>query len=167
MNSKAEEILREIVQLIAQYRAEVPGGRRAWPLAIKSRVLAAVGLGVRAKEIASRTELPYYTILTWIPKTERRTYRPRQPKESHQLVTGGHFSQLRVRPAAKAIATVTVAKTRKSKLQPPEHAGVSAPARRTHQSATVTVTLPSGIRIDGVTPEFLTSWLGQGTGAAR
>lgn len=166
MNQQAQEIFREIEQVMAQYRAEVPGGRRAWPEAVKSRVLAVFGLGVSIKEIAERTELSYFTVLRWIPKEQRRTYRSRRarrdpaaptPSNKQLVAASGRFSELAVRRARapKQIATVTVAKKKKAQAA----RAVPMPICREGESATVTVTIPGGIVVSGVTPEFLAAWL--------
>jgi hypothetical protein len=150
---------------MAQYRAEVPGGRRAWPEAVKSRVRAAFSLGVPIKEIAERTTLSYFTILHWIPKEQRRSYRRRRPAlppapggDKQLVAASGRFSELAVRRARtpKKIATVTVAKQRRA----PVSASAARATRPPVESATVTVTIPGGVVISGVTPEFLTAWLG-------
>jgi hypothetical protein len=65
MESGVEQIFSEIVEIMEQYRREVPSGRRAWPESIKKRVLALRGSGMRCAEISRRTGLPYYTVLEW------------------------------------------------------------------------------------------------------
>jgi hypothetical protein len=156
MNPLAQQTLEEIRQLITQYRNEVPGRRRAWPESIKIRVARLSEFGLTPKEISSHSQLSYYTVLGWVPAEHRRRYRSRR----HQVDGNGTFSPVQIR-AERAIATVTVAKSsgRLGRSAGPPFCG-RAPAI----IATVTVTLPSGIRIDGVTPQFLQSWLGQGGG---
>jgi hypothetical protein len=148
MEAQSKVIFDEIRQLITQYSREVPGGRRAWPESIKVRVVKLSALGVSLPEISKRSELSYYTIVNWVPQEQRRQYRARQRK-----ITGpdGHFAPVAIRDG-QAIATVTV--TNDSKTIVP----ISAP------NATVTVTLPDGVRIEGVTSEFLKAWLGRGGG---
>jgi hypothetical protein len=153
MNPQTEELVGEIRQIVAQYRAEVPGGRRAWPEAIKSRVRAAFDLGTPLPVISENAGLSYHTLISWIPKDQRQRNRGRRGASREP----GCFSQLRISPN-KAITTVTVTADRK-----PSRAITASPRRQytRHETATVTVTLPSGIRIDGVTAEFLSAWLGR------
>jgi hypothetical protein len=146
---QTQEIFHEIRQLIEQYRAEVPGGRRAWPEAVKSRVRAISAAGASLRDIAERTGLPYYTIIAWVPESARRRYR----KRSQGVPTGGKFSEIAVVPAKRANATVTVANEEKAPRP-----------GRAPQSTTVTVTLPGGIEVKGVTSEFLAAWLGKAGG---
>jgi hypothetical protein len=149
MEAQAKVIFEEIRQLMAQYCREVPGGRRAWPGSIKVRVVKLFGLGLPLAEISKRSELSYHTILNWVPQERRRQYRARQRKETGP---NGHFAPVAIRES-REIATVTV--TKGTKVLPPIKA----------ENVTVTVILPNGIRIEGVTPDFLRSWIGQGGGS--
>jgi transposase-like protein len=149
MEEQARIILEDVRQLITQYCREVPGGRRAWPESVKVRVVKLFSLGMPLAEISRRSELSYHTILSWVPVEDRGRYRARQRK-----VAGpdGHFAPVAIRER-QAIATVTVAN------HPKNIVPISA------RNVTVTVTLPDGIRIEGVTPEFLNDWLGRGGGS--
>ena len=69
MKQASEQLYSEIADISAQYRQEVPSGRRAWPESIKSRVLALRKAGIRGAEISRRTGLPYYTVLQWREKS--------------------------------------------------------------------------------------------------
>jgi hypothetical protein len=151
MEKQATVVLEEIRQLITQYRREVPSGRRAWPESIKARVAKLCVLGMTPKKISDYTELSYYTILGWVPEEQRRRYRTRQPTPADE--PSPHFAPVAIRDKS-AIATVTVAKSSSGLALRPSASNV-----------TVTVTLPDGIRIEGVTPEFLQCWLGRGGGA--
>jgi transposase-like protein len=148
MEAQSRIIFEEIRQLISQYCREVPGGRRAWPESIKIRVVKLFALGVPLAEISKRSELSYHTILNWVPQEQRHRYRARQRKATGP---NGHFTPVTIQES-QAIATVTVAKGPKN----------LAPIKA--ENATVTVTLLNGIRIEGVTAEFLRSWIGQGGG---
>jgi len=147
---QTQEIFHEIRQLIEQYRAEVPGGRRAWPEAIKSRVRAISAAGASLRDIAERTGLPYYTIIAWVPDTARRRYR----KRSQDVPAVGKFSEIAVVAAKRPTGVVAVANEKTAAQQP----------QCDRQIATVTVTLPGGIEVKGVTPEFLAAWLGKAGG---
>jgi len=151
MDKQALLVIEEIRQLITQYNREVPSGRRAWPESIKARVAKLCILGMTPKRISEHTELSYYTILGWVPEELRRRYRTRQQSSASEG-SPGHFAPVAIREKS-AIATVTVAKNSSGLALQPLVA-----------NATVTVTLPDGIRIEGVTPEFLHRWLGRGSG---
>jgi hypothetical protein len=154
MKSPYEEVLNELQQLISQYRDEIPGGRRAWPRSIKSRARGLFNQGMSTARIAADCGLSYHTVLNWIPKDQRQRYRHR-PKS----VASAHFSEVEVLKE-RAPATVTVA----ARAQLPAKSHKVSVELEPSRIATVTVTLPGGVRIDGVTPGFLKSWLGQGGG---
>jgi hypothetical protein len=149
MENQTRQILEEVQQMISQYREEVPGARHTWPASIKTRILKLNGLGLTPKEISAASGLSYFTVVNWIPKEDRRRYRTGKQKTEQE----GQFAQVAIRTPPPAIATVTVAKRLK---QLPAQTVSGSDLVKT---ATVTVTLPSGIRIDGVTPDFLSSWL--------
>lgn len=133
MGDRKSEILAEVSQIIAQYQQEVPGRRRAWPESIKNRVLELQRLGLERKDIAKRTGISYYTIFNWgVAKAPR-------------------FEPVAVVPSRRAL---------------PKAATVTVTPRRHHHRvrptlATVTVTMPGGIRIEGVTVEILLKVLPQ------
>jgi len=151
MDTTTDEIYKELLQLIDQYRAEVPSRRGQWPESIKTRVVVLRGRRQGLKEIAQRTRLPYYTILNWMPAELRRRGRKAALTPGVDAFVGrflplgleGHSSvETGAPPATPLPATLAVTSP-----------GYSP-------TATVTVTLPSGIRIEGATPEFLLAWLG-------
>lgn len=146
MGTQCEEILGEIRQLTSQYRQEIPGGRKAWPEAIKSRVRLLGGLGLRAPAIAQAADISYYTVLGWLRAECRHPHKRRKTVDQQ---SAGHFMPVRVQSSAKGVSTVTV--TNREAMA----------SKRSTPTATVTVTLPNGLRVDGVTVEFLNSWLGR------
>ena len=117
MESGVEQIVSEIVEIMEQYRREVPSGRRAWPESIKKRVLTLRESGIRCAEISRRTGLPYYTVLEW----------QKSPTA---------FLELPVVMKAEKVGTVTVP-----------------------TSGVMTVSFPSGVRIEGVDVEALKALL--------
>jgi transposase-like protein len=151
LRPKGDEIVSELNQLIIQYRREIPGGRRAWPQSIQSRVRNLFHQGMPIARIARAIGLSYHTVLNWVPKEDRQRDRSRRQASR---ASDGHFSEIEIRPE-RDIATVTV----------PVRTFVGATSRaerKPDETATVTVTLPGGIRVEGVTPEFLRAWFGQG-----
>lgn len=118
-----ERLTEEIRQIKIQYKAEVAGGRKQWPKAIKDRVLELRRLGLRLKELADRTEISYHTIAQWTSEAGPR----------------GKFREIAVvasdtkKSREREIATVTV--PRKPKAVPRE------------KIATVTVSTPDGFVI--------------------
>ena len=56
METRAE-LIRDITQIAQQFKAEIPGGRRPWPKAVKDRALALVKDGMSLTEIAAATGL--------------------------------------------------------------------------------------------------------------
>lgn len=145
MGNRRTELLAEISQLFEQYRQEVPGRRRAWPESIRRRVLELRQLGLNFTQIAKQTGLPYYTLLSWRRESK-----------------AGHFEPVNVvstEARSKQVATVTVATSGKEVA--------TAAAEFPSKSATVTVSLGSGIRVEGVTLPFLMELLAELGVAAR
>ena len=70
---KAQEVLvQEIKQITIQYKAEVGSRRKPWPKAIISRVQELISHGLTIKKISDLTEIPYYSILNWRHRGQRR-----------------------------------------------------------------------------------------------
>lgn len=143
------QILEEIRQIKSQFATEVHRSRHAWPESLKKRTVLLHGLGLKAKDISQRTGISYFTLMNWLPRCRDRGKVLRSRGELQK----GEFKALAVRENPKT-ATVTVAHENE---QPVDGHHPRNPGRL---PLTVTVTLPGGARIDGVTPEFLTAWLG-------
>jgi len=63
--TRADELLKDIREMTAQYREEIPGGRKAWPKSIKDRVAELHRLGMGSTAIANATGHTYFTIHNW------------------------------------------------------------------------------------------------------
>jgi hypothetical protein len=83
MKERQQILLDEIKQISQQYQQQVPGRRKAWPNAIKQRVIALKDLGLSFKAISEQTGLPYFTVLGW--RETRGTFRQVSP--SQEIVT--------------------------------------------------------------------------------
>lgn len=140
MEGRQTELLDEVRQIISQYRQEVPGRRRAWPESIKKRVLELELMGLERKEISKRTGISYYTIFNWGAASK---------KERFEKV-----AVVQARRVLPKTATVTVARHRPAHLPGPAF-------------GTVTVTMPSGIRIEGVSADVLKELLPSLVGGGR
>lgn len=118
-----ENLLEEIRQIKNQYKAEVTGHSKQWPLAIKKRILKLSDSGMRVKTIAEHTGISYHTIAVW--KTRH------SGKQSfHNLPV---VAEAKLKPGPKKLVTVADTKKRKSIV--------------IEKSATVTVTTPEGFII--------------------
>lgn len=117
----AEKIIEEIRQIKAQYKAEVNGGRKQWPRAIKSRIMNLCELGFRPRSIADQTGVSYHTISVWRAQQYRKG-------KFHQLPV---FVESTNKMTRKKFASVTVTKKSNS---------LEANAK----VVTVTVTTPEG-----------------------
>ena len=119
-----EKLIEEIRQIKVQFKAEVSGGRKQWPRAIKSRVLQLLGSGLRLKKISDETGISYHTVSAW----------------KSQIADQSKFHQLPVIVAASKKAkpqkSATVTVTKKSQGLVKENKSVS-----------VTVTTPDGFVI--------------------
>lgn len=119
MLTEAERLIGEIRQIKEQYQIEVGSKRRPWLKSIRERIEALERLGVGAKTISFDTGVPYHTILQWQFLKRKKS----KTNEFHQLTVA------ELKPSIPT-STVTVAGTPKT-------------------IATVTVTTPSGFRIEG------------------
>jgi hypothetical protein len=63
--TRQEALLKDVREMTAQWRLEVPGGRKAWPKSIRDRVLELSRLGMGSTAIAKATGLTYFTIHAW------------------------------------------------------------------------------------------------------
>ena len=125
-----ESIVVEIQSLRVQWEAEVGQGRRAWPKAIKERVLGlTLNSGKGAREISALTGISYETINQW----------KHQFKKGAMKAPG--FHQLVVESSNKS-ATVTVA-------EPP-------PMQPLQSTGKIRVKTPKGYVFEGLSyGEFL------------
>ena len=125
----AEKLFEEIRQIKVQYKAEVSGGRKQWPRAIKSRVMQLSDMGVRMRRIAEQTGVSYHTVSAWRSQQAGKN-------KFHQLPV---VVETRNKPGRPKNATVTV--TKKSKI-----------LDQKQKLVTVTVTTPEGfvVQIDSL-----------------
>lgn len=92
-----EQIIEEINSLKEQYVAEVgPGGRRAWPISIKTRVFELLRRGHKIRHIANETKISYESIGNWIQYEKKKR--------------GFHAIAVLPEKRSQELATVTVAK---------------------------------------------------------
>jgi hypothetical protein len=153
MSGRAAELIQEIRQITLQYKAEVPGRRRAWPEAIRKRVTELFSLGLKTKKISEVTGISIHTLSLW----------------KSQINGGQSFQQLKIIDAAESkakslatakansFATVTVTKKRgrPPKVLSPQQLDVA-------NNVTVTVTTPDGFRIEGVPVREALQWIIRG-----
>lgn len=121
MVKEAERLIGEIKQIKEQYQVEVGSKRRPWPKSVRERIDALERLGVKAKTIAGDTGVPYHTILQW-------QFLKRKKSKTNE------FHQLTVAEPKSAVLAPTVTVKAETKI-----------------FATVTVTTPSGFKIEGST----------------
>ena len=124
---RESEIVDEIRQISNQYRAEVPSGRKAWPISIKDRVRELKSFGMADTKISSLTGISAQTIWGW------------KIGKSNQIMNPESASFLPV--AVKEPSTVTV-ETQKVSNQIAD--------RNEKFISTVTVVTPNGYRIEGL-----------------
>jgi hypothetical protein len=136
-----EALLEEIRQIVAQYQAEVPGGRKAWPNAIKQRVARLKELGLSFKAISDQTGLPYFTVLGWRGSVQKTS----AAGKFHQVSPDGAYTA----------ATVAVATLSEGPVAPRARVAVAT------GTATVAVATPSGFRIEGLSLAQAIDVLGQ------
>jgi hypothetical protein len=121
MPRSQSEIVAELLDLCAQYKAEVPGRSQAWPKSIKERVAELHELGLGDTDIAALVPVPMQTIYSW-----RHGRIKKAKKEESQ------FLPVRINDSP----TVTVKGRPRKKIQ--------------QKISTVTVTTPSGYKVEGL-----------------
>lgn len=120
MSEQIPILFDELSQLVEQYKIEVPSGRRAWPVSVKERVKGLLSAGSTYQEISNRSGISIATIYSW-----------------RFRAGGSEFLPVKiVAPKSKPIPTVTVRK--------------SDPIKPSPAIPTVTVVMPSGLRIEGL-----------------
>jgi hypothetical protein len=106
--TRRDELLQDIREMTAQYRAEIPGGRKAWPKSIREKVLELSRLGMKASAIAEATGLTYFTVHGW---------KKRAPAFSAVAITKAATVTVPILPAGPALPPATVTVTTKSGLK--------------------------------------------------
>lgn len=145
MTTESADLISEIKQIMAQYRREVPGRRRAWPEAIKTRVKRLNDNGLSLYSIAQLIGIPYVTLKNWERKQNTGGFRAVTVKTSKPVTTV-------VPPTAKCPTTVEG-----QTVKPLTVVG-------SEQSSSIAITHPSGIRIEGLSfneaVQLSERWLG-------
>jgi hypothetical protein len=107
MSERVAIIFDELSQLCSQYRAEVPGGRRAWPRSVKERIFELRKMGLSYIEISKKSGIPASSIYAWSATKKGSSFVPVKVVKSKRDLT------VRVRkpiesPEIAASPTVTV-----------------------------------------------------------
>jgi hypothetical protein len=150
MSELQSELFNELLQLCAQYKVEVPGARQAWPESVKALVHNLILEGVSGPEIARRTGISYFTINKWTRNIRKAAAPSFIEAKVVPSVPSGLKSVQKPRGRPKSIATVTVAESKSNLSAPPPSCPV----------VTVTVTTPSGYKIEGLPVDMALSLAG-------
>jgi transposase-like protein len=140
VSDEVSEILSQICQIKAQYNIEVPGSRRRWPKSVRERVVRLRELKLTIKEIADQTGISAHSIVHWGNGRKFSKIAARPEKDL------GHF---------KAVQVIDVPSSAVPQLAEPQYFAQSGD----HKSATVTVTLPHGISLEGASAQFVVQLL--------
>jgi hypothetical protein len=133
MEDRRESIVNEISQVLEQYRQEVPGRRKPLPESIKSRVAELHRLGCKSAEVSRRTGIPYFTVLKWARKQKAPGFDVVKVVRSRSAIVRRNATAVSVRKQrSNNVDTVTES-----------------------TFPTVTIILPSGVRIKRVGLDFL------------
>lgn len=76
MLREQSEIVAELQNLCAQYKAEVPGRSQAWPKSIKERVAELSARGLGDSEVARLVPIPMQTIYSWRHSKKTKSLEP-------------------------------------------------------------------------------------------
>ena len=143
MTESQNTILDELEQLSSQYKAEVPGVRRAWPESVKSRIRLLLEDGMTAAEASRKTGIPYFTLNSWRRRSHARFIQAKLSAPQLPINLLPEKRKLgRPRKSHHLPATVTVANL---SMQKPSVNHVTS-----ETSGTVTVTTPNGFKIEGL-----------------
>jgi hypothetical protein len=155
MSGRAAELIQEVRQITLQYKAEVPGHRRAWPEAIKKRVTELFSLGLKTRKISEVTGISIHTLSLW--KSQINGGQSFQQLKIIDAAESKAKSELLATAKANSFATVTVTKKRgrPPKVLSPQQLDVA-------NNVTVTVTTPDGFRIEGVPVREALQWIIRG-----
>jgi hypothetical protein len=123
MSRPQSEIVAEIQDLCRQYKAEVPGRSQAWPKSIKERVAELHALGLGDTEVSKLVPISMQTIYSWRHSKIKKALKAKCPG----------FLPVKINDSP----TVTVKGRPRKKIHQPK-------------VSTVTVTTPSGYRVEGL-----------------
>ena len=131
------QLISEIQEIKAQYKLEVSTARHTWPRSIKERVLALYRLGINCHKISGLTQVPEPTVSYWCkPEASKARDQRRRHKERAVKNEQGKFL-----PVISRSQPLTVGSPK------PLVPGILHP---------ITVSLPGGIKVRGVTlPELI------------
>ena len=140
MSDRIEQLKEEVSSIIEQYKAEVSGRRKPWPLALKKRVLELTELGVPQIQLIHLTGISYVTILEW---------RKAAGMKVGKKVRKSKFHPLTVKPTAMAVVDepkAVLPKTVLGKIQPQTVVGKTARGCTPMLSEPVVIVTPEGLR---------------------
>jgi hypothetical protein len=126
------QVLEELQQICAQYELEVPTLRRAWPKSVKERVAHLRQQRVPFPDISDATKIPLNTLYAWSVKEKKR-------EVARETAEGSRFLQVTVNPQVPSRTEAPITRKRRK--------------YRTKNTSTVTVVMPSGVRLEGLSVE--------------
>ena len=163
MSELKSDLFDQLSQLCRQYKVEVPGQRQAWPESVKVLIRKLIASGTPAPEIARVSGISYFTINKW-SRDARKSAAPPSSFVEARVVGASPRSLLappRRRGRPKRIATVTVAEP-KIKIAS-TLAGVNDEIAAC-VAVTVTVTTPSGFKLEGLPVDVALALVKAGSG---
>lgn len=131
-----DQIIDEILQIIEQYKKEVPEARRAWPTSIRERVVSLRQLDLSDREIAERTGIPKATV--YVMARGKKYGKPKMSRNGRFL----------------AVPVTSRRETPTQKNSEDNSENLTAKVSKVRQEF-VSATLPGGIRVEGLSIESL------------
>lgn len=128
-------LLSDLRQIFIQYKKEVPGKRKPWPESIRERILKLWALGVTNHQISSESGVPAQTLYSWRQRLKK------------QGATTGFTEILITRSKRRSNFQIQQDESRHSSKHQLSQL-VSSAMMPTHSA--IIVTLPNGIRIEGL-----------------
>ncbi len=163
MSELKSDLFDQLSQLCKQYKVEVPGQRQAWPESVKMLIRKLIAVGTSVPEIARVSGISYFTINKW-SRDARKPVAPPSSFVEAKVVEASARSLLvppRRRGRPKSTATVTVAepKIRLGSTLAAMNDGIAACV-----AVTVTVTTPSGFKLEGLPVDVALALVKAGSG---
>lgn len=137
MEEEVHHLFNELRNIFEQYQKEVPGKRRPWPESIRERILKLWSLGVTSHQISEECKMPAQTLYSW-----------RQRLKKQKAVPG--FSEIPLKRSKRRtnfqIQQDEIRHSNRLQLSQLE----SLPTMQPQVQQSVILTLPSGVKIEGL-----------------
>ena len=155
----ASKICEEIRDLYQQFKIEVPKQKAPWPESIRSRVLKLWELGLSSHQIGTESGVPVMTLYSW-----RQRIRRDEKKSGFRQITLSRRNRRTTFQINEDARKNAISSHRSSKLELSQFETKTTTGAKESTATSpvvVSITLPNGIRIDGVPAGCLSNLIGE------